>query len=518
MQKILNSNKYLNYSLILLLISVGLRFGVAYDLPLTADEAHYALYALHLDWSYFDHPPMVGWLQSIVLSIGIGSSEFVLRIVPNVLHFLIGVALYFLSLRIYPKHPLVGFFAVILFEFSLMFQLMGIVMLPDTPLLLFTILSIFSFERACNTNQWHSWLLYGIFLGLMGLSKYTAILIALGYFLWILFNQPKLFLNIKLWFSAILAVIIISPVIFWNIENEWASFLYQIEHSNVEGSQWSWLSFFRAQMINVLSYGFFLFVGLWLFIVITIKKFIKVVCTKYKIKKEPNNRTHKNLTPCDVQNLIKFVVLIYFFVFVYSSAQGGHYLPHWVSLPFILLMPWLAGKIIGGQWQYKFEGSKKSVLAIGSIIILLIPFVLAATLLAGKLGTQATYEAWRGVIGWQESTLRAKQIIEEDSSLPPNTPIYVANWSEASRVAWYAHPTPVLPIDNRTDQFDFWFNSANLESQGVNFIQRGILLAPLNHDELKQAMNTFKKCNLLQKINYSKFSQNFSFGLWDCLP
>lgn len=30
---------------------------------LSPDEAHYALYATHLDWSYYDHPPLVGWLQ-----------------------------------------------------------------------------------------------------------------------------------------------------------------------------------------------------------------------------------------------------------------------------------------------------------------------------------------------------------------------------------------------------------------------------------------------------------------------
>ncbi|OUS41423.1 hypothetical protein A9R00_00990, partial [Oleispira antarctica] len=36
-------------------------------LPFSADEAHYALYGKLLDWSYFDHPPMVGWLQSISL-------------------------------------------------------------------------------------------------------------------------------------------------------------------------------------------------------------------------------------------------------------------------------------------------------------------------------------------------------------------------------------------------------------------------------------------------------------------
>jgi hypothetical protein len=29
---------------------------------LNVDEAHYALYARHLEWSYYDHPPMVRWI------------------------------------------------------------------------------------------------------------------------------------------------------------------------------------------------------------------------------------------------------------------------------------------------------------------------------------------------------------------------------------------------------------------------------------------------------------------------
>ena len=30
---------------------------------LSVDEAHYLLYALHPALSYFDHPPLVGWVQ-----------------------------------------------------------------------------------------------------------------------------------------------------------------------------------------------------------------------------------------------------------------------------------------------------------------------------------------------------------------------------------------------------------------------------------------------------------------------
>ena len=45
---------------------------LAMGVGLSVDEAHYALYAYHLDWSYFDHPPLVGWLQWPAVALGGG--------------------------------------------------------------------------------------------------------------------------------------------------------------------------------------------------------------------------------------------------------------------------------------------------------------------------------------------------------------------------------------------------------------------------------------------------------------
>jgi hypothetical protein len=39
------------------------RIVLAPYVALGVDEAHYVLYGLHLDLSYFDHPPLVGWMQ-----------------------------------------------------------------------------------------------------------------------------------------------------------------------------------------------------------------------------------------------------------------------------------------------------------------------------------------------------------------------------------------------------------------------------------------------------------------------
>lgn len=57
----------LQATLLLIAASMLLRLFSARAVGLSVDEAHYALYGLHLDWSYFDHPPMVGWLQAVAL-------------------------------------------------------------------------------------------------------------------------------------------------------------------------------------------------------------------------------------------------------------------------------------------------------------------------------------------------------------------------------------------------------------------------------------------------------------------
>ena len=50
---------------------------------LSVDEAHYALYAQYLALSYFDHPPLVGWIQWPLVALN--APDAVLRLIPGVL-------------------------------------------------------------------------------------------------------------------------------------------------------------------------------------------------------------------------------------------------------------------------------------------------------------------------------------------------------------------------------------------------------------------------------------------------
>ena len=64
------------------LVAAGvlLHLLLAASVGLSPDEAHYALYGLHPDWSYYDHPPLVGWLQWVFVRAG--GSDLAMRVVP----------------------------------------------------------------------------------------------------------------------------------------------------------------------------------------------------------------------------------------------------------------------------------------------------------------------------------------------------------------------------------------------------------------------------------------------------
>ena len=56
-----------------------IRLVVAPFFGLGVDEAHYVLYAKYLDWSYVDHPPLVGWAHAPFFYL-FGTNEFLARL------------------------------------------------------------------------------------------------------------------------------------------------------------------------------------------------------------------------------------------------------------------------------------------------------------------------------------------------------------------------------------------------------------------------------------------------------
>lgn len=99
----------------------------------------------------------------------------------------------------------------------------------DTPLTLFWALTLYYTIKFIHTHKTGNLYLIGISAGLMMLSKYTGIVLILSLLIFLITSTYRSLFKTKHFYSAILlAIVIFSPVIVWNYQNHWQSFIYQL--------------------------------------------------------------------------------------------------------------------------------------------------------------------------------------------------------------------------------------------------------------------------------------------------
>ena len=215
---------------ILTAITTFLRLSVVGKLGLTVDEAHYWVYSKFLDLSYYDHPPMIGYIIKLFTNI-FGINEFAVRL-PSVIIFIITSWIFFLCIKKLFNEK-IAFIGAILVNILPVFSLLGaVVTIPDSPLSLFWMLSFYLFINIIETKDKKYWYMLGVTVGLALLSKYTAVMIYPSIFLFLLFSKEHKFWFTKkeLYLSMLISFILFLPVIVWNIQNNWASFGFQLQH------------------------------------------------------------------------------------------------------------------------------------------------------------------------------------------------------------------------------------------------------------------------------------------------
>mgnify|MGYP003352353385 CR=1 FL=1 len=236
-------------------------------LGLSVDEAHYLLYAAHPALSYFDHPPLVGWVQWPLVALG--APIALLRLIPGLLWLVTVWGVYRLSLRLLAAHPLAepaALGAVLALALAPLLHILGIGLLPDTLLMALTVALLWQTTTLMNPQALDSpnaWLRMGVCLGLAGLAKYTAVFTALALGLVLLWTHgPRLLRNVWLWLSLALAAVLILPVFVWNAQHQWASFAYQVAHGQGH-HEWLALHVLRFLLLQVLAFGPLLLAALW---------------------------------------------------------------------------------------------------------------------------------------------------------------------------------------------------------------------------------------------------------------
>ncbi|MGC8866464.1 MAG: glycosyltransferase family 39 protein [Bacteroidales bacterium] len=221
----------------LLTLSLLTRFILAAWLELGNDEVYYYQYALYPSLSYFDHPPMVGWLMRLfTLNLWL-KGEWALRLTALISGTLNTWLIYRLGKEILNART--GFYAALLYTASFYtFIISGTFILPDAPQSTFWLLAMLMLMRSLGTGTINSitrsrlwWA--GLFIGLGMLSKYTAVFLWAGAIGYVLFYNRKWLKVPELYLSALLTLIVFSPVLIWNIQNQWVSFGFHSERVDV---------------------------------------------------------------------------------------------------------------------------------------------------------------------------------------------------------------------------------------------------------------------------------------------
>ncbi|HOJ39102.1 MAG TPA: glycosyltransferase family 39 protein [bacterium] len=447
MEGTLNTGKYPGKVLGLILITTVIRIFLAWRLGLGVDEAHYYQYAAHPALSYYDHPPLVGWL--IWLSVkSSGHSCLAVRLPALVSGVLTMWLLYLLGRQLFGEKA--GFWSVLIFNLVPIFSAIGgLMIVPETLLGLFWLLAFFLLARIYQSGGnaekgagW--WYLLGLTLGLALLTKYTAVLLYLcllsfllalpGLRFWFRRREPYLTIGISLIFFL--------PVLIWNWEHFWISFRFQLSHGLGEHAFFQTKVFLRNLGAQAGSFSPLLFI---LLLVVFVR-----VCLKA-------------LAGDDRYRLVFCLTWPVLLLFGWAS-MSNQVLPHWPAVGYlVLLIP------AGEHVVCVLEKPGKRRLAQGYLIA---SMVLAGAMTA-MIPAQALFKVFpipaevdptNDLVGWKDLAERLQKIQQEEKE--SNFFIFTHKFYQASQLAFYLpQKAELYCLSPALDQYDFWQESFSLKEK-----------------------------------------------------
>ena len=396
------------------------------------DEAYYALYGEHLAWGYYDHPPMVGlmtFLSSLLFSGTLGVRFFtiitsclslwVMWKVTQVPELVEGPAIIQeiadqVRNDAKKKSPLLFF---VIACSIVMFNIYGFVTTPDASLILFSALFLLVYQRYLENKSWKNALLMGLFMALMIYSKYHAFLL-LGL---IVLSNLKLLKDGKFWVACLLALVLLTPHILWQVNNDFPSFRYHLAGRN-EAFRWSYfLEYLPNQLLifNPFTFGAVVYV--------LIKDGICVRIPPASLKRGIGV----------FERGLKFI-LIGFFFFFWLMAFRGHVEPHWTIVCVIPMVVLIYRKALVD------EKLKKCIkwFILPSLLLVLAFRILLMTPLADRFGYHGKEQYYKAI----EQTAGDRPVVFQGSFQQPALYHYFTGKESSTLKSYY----------DRMTQYDLW--------------------------------------------------------------
>ncbi|HRE37865.1 MAG TPA: glycosyltransferase family 39 protein [Chitinophagaceae bacterium] len=380
------------------------------------DEAYYWVFSRHLDWGYFDHPPMTALL--VKAGYAIFPNELGVRFFPLLLNIL---SLAIIERLTENKNPFL-FYAIALS--MAVIQLTGFVAVPDIPLIFFTALFFWCYKKFAAVQSVLNTFLLGLSIAFLLYSKYHAVLIVF----FTLLSNLKLFTKYQLYVAGIFSLLLFTPHLWWQYQHDWVSFRYHLFESNVNAYRFSFTSEYVLGQLLIAGpvAGFILLPAAFL----------------YKTK----TKTERALC----------FTLIGIYVFFLLSSFRGKVEGNWTS-PALVAVIILAHQFLNEQLQWQ-----KWLYRLLPVTLLLVLFgrvVMIADILPVKAIRQR-YHAWKK---WPQ------EMREKTKGLPV---VFSNSYQRASKYWFYSGQTTysLNLYKERRNNYNFWPIEDSLLGKPVYFL------------------------------------------------
>jgi 4-amino-4-deoxy-L-arabinose transferase-like glycosyltransferase len=401
------------------------RILFSFTVGLGIDESYTVAISRRLCLSYFDHPPLHLWIAHFTaLALG---ENVALRTAFVILFFATGLIYFrFTTILFGPRPALIALFALNVTPFF--FASAGGWIVPDGPLLFSLAVTAWAASRLFfqqpleEAAAWRFWLLVGLGLGLGGLSKYSAILTASGVGAFIVLSpeQRHWLKHPAPYVAAILACLMITPVVLWNMQHNWASFEFQGERGAPSGelhpAQWA-----------IMGVGEIFFLSPWIF-----APLVAGLANSFRLWRD---QRHMFLLCLSLPPIVLFSL---------TPLWGGRGQPHWTMPGWFFAFPLM------GIWVNELSLSIKALRR----------WALVTTALLAAIAGLAVVQA---STGWPWNILAAHSRVADPMLesfewtalknapifYPPPSFVISTKWSDAGKIALALGPQiPVFVLSN----------------------------------------------------------------------
>lgn len=244
------SNKTVILILLVLVKFVLQYFAIDAGYELHRDEFLHLDIGKHLAWGYTSVPPVTAWISYFILHMG--NTVFLIKFLPALFGALTVVVVW------KTIEELKGnLFALILGGVGMMFSVLlriNTLYQPNSLEYLLWTLVFFTIIKFINTEH-NKWLwMASITFALGFLNKYNITFLALGLLPALLItSHRKIFLNKHLYFSLLVALLIVSPNLIWQYENNFPVFHHLKTLANTQLINVSRVVFLREQSLFFLG-------------------------------------------------------------------------------------------------------------------------------------------------------------------------------------------------------------------------------------------------------------------------